>query len=93
VALRSREVGEWAACLLFMNHNSTNAYGAVEKEALIQQRALEQDMENDPLYSRVCLATSETDPACSPTGFLSALGLFVGLDLEALSQEDIMRVL
>ena len=36
MALRSREVVEWAACLLFMNHNSTNAYGAVEKEALIQ---------------------------------------------------------
>ena len=50
-------------------------------------------MQNDPLYSKVCLATSETDPACSPTGFLSALDLFVGYDLDALSQDDIMRVL
>lgn len=50
-------------------------------------------MQNDPLYSKVCLATSETDPACSPVGFSSALGLFAGHDLEALSQEDIMRVL
>ena len=93
MAVRSREVGEWAACVLYLNHNSTNAYGVVEKQSLLKQQALEQEMRNDPLYSKVCLATSETDPACSPTGFFSALDLFVGYDLNALSQVDILRVL
>ena len=79
--------------MLYLNHNSTNAYGVVEKQSLLKQQALEQEMRNDPLYSKVCLATSETDPACSPTGFFSALDLFVGYDLNALSQADILRVL
>ena len=93
MAARSREVGEWTACLLYMNHASANGYGAVEKQSLLKQQALEQAMRDDPLYSQVCLATSETDPACSPAGFLSALDLFAGYDLGALSQEDILRVL
>ena len=42
-------------------------------------------MKNDPKYGQYCLATSETDPACSPNAIKGPLSIFNVADISTLT--------